>query len=107
MDLLSVTAIEHILSTVPVAPVTNFCSSGCGIAAIAYGGLWWQEIITTYVATAVYTVNNDTGSTLGSSIIYPTTTTSLIDTTSFIDAWQVIGGVSFYTFNTMSGADSS
>jgi hypothetical protein len=74
---------------------------------MGFANEWWPDIVTTYVATMIYTIISDTGSTIGSSIEYPNTTTTLIDSSAFSESWEVNLGQTFYTLNTIPGADSS
>jgi hypothetical protein len=61
---------------------------------------WWSEIITTYAATEVYTVDSD-GSTVASSVIYPNTTTTIFDVDALRETYDINNLVLFYTLNTM------
>jgi hypothetical protein len=54
----------------------------------------------------VYTVENGTDSTIGSSLIYPTNSSGLLGGTNFTDFAGVNGSVEYTTFNALADAQS-
>lgn len=63
--------------------------------------MWWSEILTTYVATAVYTVDSDSHSTITANIISPNVTSTILDESSFRDTYRIDADIYYSTLNTM------
>jgi hypothetical protein len=97
---------ESTSTDVSTVQVGSQCGD-CTVMGIGIANQWWPDIITTYIATEIYTVISDAGFTVGSSINYPNTTTTLIDSSAFLNSWDVYRGQTFYTLNTIPGGDSS
>ncbi|RDW76160.1 hypothetical protein BP5796_06981 [Coleophoma crateriformis] len=61
----SYTNTSSVVSTLTSAPI--FCG-GCQLIYEVHGHVWWPTIYTDYVATMVYTVDQGSGSTIGSEL---------------------------------------
>lgn len=69
--------------------------------------MWWPTVYTNYIATLVYTVDKDSGSTIGSEVQFPINTTAIGDLDYGVNFTSVYklrdGGAVEYTYlNTLS-----
>jgi len=88
-------------SSTTVGPV--FCGD-CGIVVNSVlAARWWTKIYSTVAATIIYTTNKDTGATFNSTIQYPTNTTAYLPTFAFSSLYNLNGGTTIYTLNTLGG----